>query len=152
MSAISQDDEIVEVDDDNNESNDGDCGGLSPPSGNSGDRGGNEEANEGDDGGDGDEEDAQLDHDSYSETPPIYMRYRNLTDMDRSDGSLLNSERDMLYSRGRGKRKQNVPVEDSYSSSNIAQSFSDFGIGGSSQNSQQYYPTIYQYPYLKSYN
>ncbi|WJX45688.1 hypothetical protein P8452_32550 [Trifolium repens] len=70
--------------------------------------------------------------------------------MDRSDGSLLNSGGDVSHSR-RGKRKQNVPLEDS-SSSSIAQSFSDFGIGDSSQISQQSYPPIYQYPYFNSYN
>ncbi|CAJ2656855.1 unnamed protein product [Trifolium pratense] len=132
------------------DTDDGDGGGLSPPSGNSG----NEEAGEGGGGGGGDddEEDAQVDHDPYSETPPIYRRYRNLTDMGRSDGSLLNSGGDVSHSRSRrGKRKQNVPLEDS-SSSSIAQSFSDFGIGDSSQNSQQSYPPIYQYPYFNSYN
>ncbi|KAK2409733.1 hypothetical protein QL285_045143 [Trifolium repens] len=150
MAAVDTDDEIVEVDDDNNESNDsGNGGGLSPPSGNGGDGGGSEEANEGDGGG-GDDEDAQVDHDPYGETPPIYRRYRNLTEMDRSDGSLLNSGGNVSHSR-RGKRKQNVHNEDS-SSSSIAQSFSDFGIGDSSQNSQQSYPPIYQYPYFNSYN
>ncbi|CAJ2663101.1 unnamed protein product [Trifolium pratense] len=147
------DDEIVEVDDDNNESNDGDGdgGGLSPPSGNSGNGGGNEEAGEGDGGGD-DEEDAQVNHDPYGETPLIYRRYRNLTDMHRSNGSLLNSGGDVSHSRSRrGKRKQNVPLEDS-SSSSIAQSFSDFGIDDSSQNRQQSYPPIYQYPYFNSYD
>ncbi|WJX46016.1 hypothetical protein P8452_32853 [Trifolium repens] len=149
---IDTDDEIVEVDDDNNESNDsGDGGGLSPPSGNGGDGGGNEESNEGDGGGGDDEEDAPVDQDPYGETPPIYRRYRNLTDMDRSDGSLLNSGGDVSHSR-RGKRKQNVPLEDSSSSSSIAQSFSDFAIGDSSQISQQSYPPIYQYPYFNSYN
>ncbi|KAK2416184.1 hypothetical protein QL285_038601 [Trifolium repens] len=147
------DDEIVEVDDDNDESNDsGDGGGLSPPSGNGGVGGGNEESNEGDGGGGDDEEDAPVDQDPYGETPPIYRRYRNLTDMDRSDGSLLNSGGDVSHSR-RGKRKQNVPLEDSSSSSSsFAQSFSDFGIGDSSQISQQSYPPIYQYPYFNSYN
>ncbi|KAK2436307.1 hypothetical protein QL285_021307 [Trifolium repens] len=146
------DDEIVEVDDDNNKSNDsGDGGGLSPPSGNGGDGGGNEESNEGDGGGGDDEEDAPVDQDPYGETPPIYRRYRNLIDMDRSDGSLLNSGGDVSHSR-RGKRKQNVPLEDSSSSSSIAQSFSDFAIGDSSQISQQSYPPIYQYPYFNSYN
>ncbi|WJX20073.1 anthocyanidin 3-O-glucoside 2'''-O-xylosyltransferase [Trifolium repens] len=126
LPVVDTDDEIVEVDDDNNESNDsGNGGGLSPPSGNGGDGGGSEEANEGDGGG-GDDEDAQVDHDPYGETPPIYRRYRNLTDMDRSDGSLLNSGGDVSHSR-RGKRKQNVHNEDS-SSSSIAQSFSDFEI------------------------
>jgi hypothetical protein len=150
LPVVDTDDEIVEVDDDNNESNDsGNGGGLSPPSGNGGDGGGSEEANEGDGGG-GDDEDAQVDHDPYGETPPIYRRYRNLTEMDRSDGSLLNSGGNVSHSR-RGKRKQNVHNEDS-SSSSIAQSFSDFGIGDSSQNSQQSYPPIYQYPYFNSYN
>ncbi|KAK2416183.1 hypothetical protein QL285_038601 [Trifolium repens] len=150
---IDTDDEIVEVDDDNDESNDsGDGGGLSPPSGNGGVGGGNEESNEGDGGGGDDEEDAPVDQDPYGETPPIYRRYRNLTDMDRSDGSLLNSGGDVSHSR-RGKRKQNVPLEDSSSSSSsFAQSFSDFGIGDSSQISQQSYPPIYQYPYFNSYN
>ncbi|KAK2423412.1 hypothetical protein QL285_033866 [Trifolium repens] len=99
------------------------------------------ESNEGDGGGGDDEEDASVDHDPYGETPPIYRRYRNLTNMDRSDGSLLNSGEDVSHSR-RGKRKQNVPLEDS-SSSSIAQSFSDFGIGDSSKNSQQSYPPFF---------
>ncbi|CAJ2644071.1 unnamed protein product [Trifolium pratense] len=152
------DNEIVEVDDDNSGSNDGDGGGLSPPSGNSDNGGGNEEAGEDGGGGGGgggggdDEEDAQVDHDPYGETPPIYRHYRNLTDMDCSDGSLLNSGGDVSHSRSRrGKRKQNVPLEDS-SSSSIAQNFSDSEIGDSSQNSQQSYPPIYQYPYFNSYN
>jgi hypothetical protein len=105
---VDTDDEIAEVvvDDDNNiESNDsGDGGGLSTPSGSGGDEGGNDEANEGDGGGGDDEEDAQVEHDSYGETPPIYRRYRNLTDMDRSDGSLFNSGGDVSYSI-RGKMK-----------------------------------------------
>ncbi|KAK2403767.1 hypothetical protein QL285_053173 [Trifolium repens] len=103
-----------------------------------------------DDNNESNDSDAQVDHDPYGETPPIYRRYRNLTDMDRSDGSLLNSGGDVSHSR-RGKRKQNVHNEDS-SSSSIAQSFSDFRIGDSSQNSQQSYPLIYQYPYFNSYN
>ncbi|MCI53594.1 hypothetical protein A2U01_0074841, partial [Trifolium medium] len=80
--------------------NSGDGGGLSPLSGNSGDGGGNEEAGKGDGGGGGgDEEDAQVNHDPYGETPPIYRHYRNLTDVDRSDGSLLNSGGDVSHSR-----------------------------------------------------
>jgi hypothetical protein len=105
---VDTDDEIAEVvvDDDNNiESNDsGDGGGLSTPSGSGGDGGGNDEANEGDGGGGDDEEDAQVERDSYGETPPIYRCYRNLTDVDCSDGSLFNSGGDVSYSR-RGKRK-----------------------------------------------
>lgn len=67
-----------------------------------------------------------------------------------SDSSLPGSRRGGSHS-GRGKRKQNVSLEDS-SSSSIAQSFSDFGIDNSSQSSQQSYPPVYQYPYFNTYN
>ncbi|XP_058732564.1 uncharacterized protein LOC131604090 [Vicia villosa] len=104
---VDTDDENV---DDNSESNES-GGGISPPSGNKGDGGGNEVANEG------------------------YKRYRNLNDMVRADNSLLETRGNVSQSGRKGKRKQNVPLEDS-SSSSIANSFSDFGIGDSSQDNQ----------------
>ena len=54
-------------------------------------------------------------------------------------GSLLGgSRRDGSESR-RGRRQQNVTLADS-STSTIAQSFSDFVIGESSESSQGFYP------------
>ncbi|CAL5184665.1 unnamed protein product [Lathyrus oleraceus] len=137
--------------DDNSETNES-GGGLSPPSSNSGDGGGNEVDNEsegGSGGGDDEGEDDELD--PYNETPPNYRHYRNLTDMDRSDNLLIETRGNVSQSRRMGKRKQNVPLEDS-SSSSIAHSFSDFGIGDSSQSSQQSYPPVYQYLYFNPYN
>ncbi|KAI5431389.1 hypothetical protein KIW84_035537 [Lathyrus oleraceus] len=140
----SADDENV---DDNSETNES-GGGLSPPSSNSGDGGGNEVDN-GREGGDDEGEDDELD--PYHETPPNYRRYRNLTDMDRSDNLLIETRGNVSQSGRKRKRKQNVPLEDS-SSSSIAPSFSDFGIDDSSQSSQQSYPPVYQYSYFNSYN
>ncbi|XP_050916609.1 uncharacterized protein LOC127131733 [Lathyrus oleraceus] len=133
--------------DDNSETNES-GGGLSPPSSNSGDGGGNEVDN-GREGGDDEGEDDELD--PYHETPPNYRRYRNLTDMDRSDNLLIETRGNVSQSGRKRKRKQNVPLEDS-SSSSIAPSFSDFGIDDSSQSSQQSYPPVYQYSYFNSYN
>ncbi|XP_058733414.1 uncharacterized protein LOC131605031 [Vicia villosa] len=148
---VDTDDENV---DDNSESNES-GGGLSPPRGNSGDGGGNEVANEGERGSEGGEDegedDDQLELDPYHEILPGYRRYRNLNDMVRADNSLLEIRGNVSQSGRKVKRKQNVPLEDS-SSSSIANSFSDFGIGDSSQGSQQSYPPIYQYPYFNSNN
>ncbi|KAI5429081.1 hypothetical protein KIW84_033901 [Lathyrus oleraceus] len=147
---VDTDDENV---DDNSETNES-GGGLSPPSSNSGDGGGNEVDNEGEGeggsgGGDDEGEDDELD--PYHETPPNYRRYRNLTNMDRSDNLLIETRGNVSQSGRKGKRKQNVPLEDS-SSSSISHSFSDFGIGDSSQSSQQSYPPVYQYSYFNPYN
>ena len=147
LDGVDTDDENV---DDNSETNES-GGGLSPPSSNSG---GNEVDNEGEGeggsgGGDDEGEDDELD--PYHETPPNYRRYRNLTDMDCSDNLLIETRGNVSQSGRKGKRKQNVPLEDS-SSSSIAHSFSDFGIGDSSQSSQQSYPPVYQYSYFNSYN
>ncbi|KAI5419425.1 hypothetical protein KIW84_043558 [Lathyrus oleraceus] len=150
LSIVDTDDENI---DDNSETNES-GGGLSPPNNNSDDGGGNEEDNEGEGeggsgGGDHEGEDDELD--PYHETPPNYRRYRNLTDMDRSDNLLIETRGNVSQSGRKGKRKQNVPLEDS-SFSSIAHSFSDFGINDSSQSSQQSYPHVYQYSYLNSYN
>ncbi|XP_058756074.1 uncharacterized protein LOC131629298 [Vicia villosa] len=135
--------------DDNSEPNES-GGGLSPPSGNSGDGGGNEVANESEEGSGGGEDegedDDQLELDPYHEIPSGYRRYRNLNDMVRADNSILETRGNVSQSGRKGKRKQNVPLED-FSSSSIVNSFSDFGIGDSLQGSQQSYPPVYQYPY-----
>ncbi|XP_050895427.1 uncharacterized protein LOC127102053 [Lathyrus oleraceus] len=133
---VDTDDENV---DDNSETNES-GGGLSPPS---------SEGEGGSGGGDDEGEDDELD--PYHETPPNYRRYRNLTHMDRSDNLLIDTRGNVSQSGRKGKRKQNVPLEDS-SSSSIAHSFSDFGIGDSSQSSQQSYPPVYEYSYFNPYN
>ncbi|KAI5383807.1 hypothetical protein KIW84_070963 [Lathyrus oleraceus] len=149
-SKMDADDENV---DDNSETNES-GGGLSPPSSNSGDGGGNEVDNEGESeggsgGGDDEGEDDELD--PYHETPLNYRRHRNLTDMDHSDNLLIETRGNVSQSGRKGKRKQNVPLEYS-SSSSIAHSFSDFRIGDSAQSSQQSYPPVYQYSYFNPYN
>ncbi|CAL5208768.1 unnamed protein product [Lathyrus oleraceus] len=145
---VDTDDENV---DDNSETNES-GGGLSPPSSNSGDGVGNEVDNEGEGGSGGDDDEGKDDElDPYHETPPNYRRYRNLTDMDHSDNLLIETRGNVSQSGRKGKMKQNVPLEDS-SSSSIAHSFSDFRIGDSSQSSQQSYPLVYQYSYFNPYN
>lgn len=147
---LDTDDEDDVVLDDNADSN-GTGDGLSPPSNNSGDGGVNEEAGEGDGDGRGDEEevDQQTQNDPYSESPN--RRYRSLTGMTPSNSSLPGGRRESSKSRKKGKRKQKVSLEDS-SSSSIAQSFGDFGIGDSSQSSQVSYPPVYHYPSFNPYN
>ncbi|CAL5187059.1 unnamed protein product [Lathyrus oleraceus] len=153
LDGVDTDDENVY---DNSETNDS-GGGLSLPDSNSGDGGGNEMDNEGEGkglsgGGDDEGEDDELY--PYHETPPNYRRYRNLTNMDRFDNLLIETRGNVSQSGRKGKRKQNVPLEDS-SSSSIAHSFSDFGIGDSSQSSQQSYPPyppVCQYSYFNPYN
>ncbi|KAI5431732.1 hypothetical protein KIW84_035773 [Lathyrus oleraceus] len=85
-------------------------------------------------GGDDEGEDDELD--PYHETPPNYRRYRNLTDMDHSDKLLIETRGNVSQSERKGKRKQNIPLQDS-SSSSITHNFSDFGIGDSSQSSKE---------------
>ncbi|KAJ1443313.1 Zinc finger, BED-type [Sesbania bispinosa] len=70
-------------------------------------------------------------------------------DMVPSDSSFPSNRRGQSQS-GRGKKKQNIPPEDS--SSHIAQSFSDFSIDESSQSSQYYPHEYYQYPYFNAHN
>lgn len=102
MPIVDTDDENV---DDNSKTNES-GGGLSPPSGNSGDGGGNEVDNEdegegGIGGGDHEGEDGELD--PYHETPPNYKCYRNLTDMDHFDNSLIETGGNVHNSEERGK-------------------------------------------------
>lgn len=145
MPIVDTDDENV---DDNSETNES-GGGLSPPSSNNGDGGGNEVDNEGEGGrGSGVDEVEDDELDPYHETPPNYRSYMNLTDMDRSNNLLIGN---VSQSGRKGKRKQNVPLEDS-SFSSIDHSFSDFGIGDSSRSSQQSYLPVYQYSYFNPYN
>lgn len=143
---VDTDDENI---DDNSETNES-GGDLSPPSSNSGDEGVNEGESEGGSGG-GDDEGEDDELDPYHETPLNYRRYRNLTNMDHSDNLLIETRGNVSQSGRKGKRKQNVPLEYS-SSSSIAHSFSDFGIGDSAQSSQQSYPPVYQYSYFNPYN
>ena len=148
---IDSDDENMEVGNDDADSNEN-SGGLSPPSNNSGNGGDNVEAEKNDDEDDSDE---QRHNDPYQEVP-YNRRDRSLViDMTSfrpdmpSDSSLGGSRRGGSHSK-RGRRQKNIANEES-STSNIEQSFSDFGIDESSQSSQGY-PPYYQHPYLSTYD
>ncbi|OIW21926.1 hypothetical protein TanjilG_15055 [Lupinus angustifolius] len=113
-------------------------GGLSPPS----EDGGNDARNV--EGGESDEEGEQMHNDPYEEMS-LHRRDRNLFDVTSSRSGMVHSsdsfnDSNRIESQSRrGKKKQNITLEDA-SSSSLAQSFSDFSIDETSQSSQGYNP------------
>ncbi|KAF1893136.1 hypothetical protein Lal_00015567 [Lupinus albus] len=125
--------ENMEVDSDNVGS-DENSGDLCPPSDDGGNDGGNVEA------GGSDDEGEQMHNDPYEEMP-LHRRDHNLIDVTMHRSGMVHSSdsfngNSRTESRSRkGKKKQNITLEDA-SSSSIAQSFSDFSIDETSQSSQ----------------
>ncbi|KAK7244265.1 hypothetical protein RIF29_39084 [Crotalaria pallida] len=123
-------------------------GGLSPPSDNGGNDGGNVEAEQ------SEEENEQSQNDLYQDMPyhrrdgNLIVDFTAMPDAVPSD-SFGGSRRGESSQSRRGKKKQDVTLEDS-SSSNLAQSSSDFSLDETSQSSQgnnpvnpAYYPHAY---------